>query len=61
VVLGGVGSLVGTAVAALSIGMINVIIEPVYGAVAAKVIALLIIVVFIQFRPEGMIAQKGRR
>ncbi len=61
VVLGGVGSLVGTAVAALSIGMINVIIEPVYGAVAAKVIALLIIVIFIQFRPEGMIAQKGRR
>jgi urea transport system permease protein len=41
--------------------MINVIIEPVYGAVAAKVIALLIIVIFIQFRPEGMIAQKGRR
>lgn len=61
VVLGGVGSLIGTAVAALSIGMINVIIEPVYGAVAAKVIALLIIVIFIQFRPEGMIAQKGRR
>jgi urea transport system permease protein len=61
VVLGGVGSLVGTAVAALTIGMINVIIEPAYGAVAAKVIALLIIVLFIQFRPEGMIAQKGRR
>ncbi|WP_234904961.1 urea ABC transporter permease subunit UrtB [Agrobacterium pusense] len=61
VVLGGVGSLVGTAVAALSIGMINVLIEPAYGAVAAKVIALLIIILFIQFRPEGMIAQKGRR
>lgn len=61
VVLGGVGSLVGTAIAALSIGMINVIIEPAYGAVAAKVVALLMIIIFIQFRPEGLIAQKGRR
>ncbi|AQQ03881.1 urea ABC transporter permease subunit UrtB [Roseibium algicola] len=61
VVLGGVGSLIGTAAAALGIGMINVIIEPLYGAVAAKVIVLLMIIVFIQFRPEGLIAIKGRR
>jgi urea transport system permease protein len=61
VVLGGVGSIVGTAVAALGIGMIDVIIEPLYGAVAAKVIVLLVIIVIIQFRPEGLIAVKGRR
>lgn len=61
VVLGGVGSLIGTAVAALGIGMINVVIEPLYGAVAAKVIVLLLIIVFIQFRPEGLVAVRKRR
>ena len=40
VVLGGVGSLVGTVVAALGIGRVNVLIEPICGAVAAKVIVL---------------------
>jgi urea transport system permease protein len=61
VVLGGVGSLVGTAIAALGIGLVNVGIEPFYGAVAAKVIALLLIIVLIQWRPEGLIAIRGRR
>jgi urea transport system permease protein len=61
VVLGGVGSLVGTAVAAFGIGLVNVGIEPFYGAVAAKVIALLLIVAIIQWRPEGLIAIKGRK
>lgn len=61
VVLGGVGSLFGTAIAALGIGLVDVGIEPFYGAVAAKVIALLLIVLLIQWRPEGLIAPKGRR
>lgn len=61
VVLGGVGSLLGTAVAALGIGLVNVGIEPFYGAVAAKVTALLLVIVLIQRRPEGLIALKGRR
>ena len=61
VVLGGVGSLVGTAIAAFGIGLVNVGIEPFYGAVAAKVIALLLIIAIIQWRPEGLIAIKGRR
>ena len=61
VVLGGVGSLFGTALAALGIGLVDVGIEPFYGAVAAKVIVLLLIVLLIQWRPEGLIAPKGRR
>jgi urea transport system permease protein len=61
VVLGGVGSLFGTAIAALGIGLVNVGIEPFYGAVAAKVTALLLVIVLIQWRPEGLIALKGRR
>jgi urea transport system permease protein len=61
VVLGGVGSLVGTAIAAFGIGLVNVGIEPFYGAVAAKVISLLLIIAIIQWRPAGLIAIKGRR
>ncbi len=61
VVLGGVGSLLGTAVASLGVGLVNVGIEPFYGAVAAKVIALLLIILIIQWRPSGLIAARGRR
>jgi urea transport system permease protein len=61
VVLGGVGTIGGTVVAALGIGQINVLIEPWYGAVAAKVIVLLMIIGFLQVRPEGLFAVKGRR
>lgn len=61
VVLGGVGTIVGTVVAALGIGQVNVLIEPVWGAVAAKVIVLLMIIAFLQWRPEGLFAIKGRR
>jgi hypothetical protein len=43
------------------IGQINVIIEPLYGAVAAKVVVLLLVIAFIQRRPEGLFAPKGRR
>jgi urea transport system permease protein len=61
VVLGGVGTIVGTVVAALGIGQVNVLIEPLWGAVAAKVIVLLMIIAFLQWRPEGLFAIKGRR
>jgi urea transport system permease protein len=61
VVLGGVGTIAGTIVAALSIGQVNVLIEPLWGAVAAKVIVLLMIIAFLQWRPEGLFAIKGRR
>ena len=60
VVLGGVGSLAGTAIASLGIGLVDVGIEPFYGAVAAKVVSLLIVILLIQWRPEGLIAAKGR-
>ena len=61
VVLGGVGSLAGTALASLGVGLVNVGIEPFYGAVAAKVIALILIILIIQWRPEGLVAARGRR
>ncbi|MEM1346704.1 MAG: urea ABC transporter permease subunit UrtB, partial [Pseudomonadota bacterium] len=61
VVLGGVGSLAGAVIASLGIGQINVAIEPVYGAVAAKVLVLVLVILFIQWRPEGLFAPKGRR
>jgi urea transport system permease protein len=60
VVLGGAGSLVGTLVSSLALGEINQFIEPFYGAVAAKVAVLLIIVVIIQRRPQGLFALKTR-
>ena len=61
VVLGGVGTIVGTVVAALGIGQVNVLIEPLWGAVAAKVIVLLMIIGFLQWRPEGLFVVKRRR
>ena len=61
VVLGGVGTIAGTVAAAFGIGQINVLIEPLYGAVAAKVIVLTMIILFLQWRPEGLFAVKGRR
>lgn len=61
VVLGGVGTIAGTVAAAFGIGQINVLIEPLYGAVAAKVIVLMMIIFFLQWRPEGLFAVKGRR
>lgn len=61
VVLGGVGTVVGTLVAALGIGGANVAIEPLYGAVAAKVIVLAGIILFLQRRPEGLFPARRRR
>ncbi len=60
VVFGGVGSLMGTLVGAMSLGVINKILEPVAGAVLGKVVVLVAIILFIQKRPRGLFAAKGR-
>jgi urea transport system permease protein len=60
VVLGGVGQLAGTVVAALGLGLMNKALEGLAGAVLAKILVLVFIVVFIQKRPQGLFALKGR-
>jgi len=60
VVFGGVGSLAGTLIGAMSLGLVNKIMEPWAGAVLAKVFVLVGIMLFIQRRPRGLFAQKGR-
>lgn len=60
VVLGGVGQLLGTVLASLGLGMLAKLLEPQTGAVLAKIAILLLIVLFIQKRPQGMFALKGR-
>lgn len=60
VVLGGVGQLAGTVVAALGLGEINKFLEPFAGAVLGKIIVLVLIILFIQKRPQGMFALRGR-
>jgi urea transport system permease protein len=60
VVLGGVGQLAGTVYAALGLGILNKVLEGWTGAVLAKIAVLVIIIVFIQKRPQGLFAVKGR-
>jgi urea transport system permease protein len=60
VVFGGVGNLWGTLVAALSLGIANKFLEPFAGAVLAKIAILVFIILFIQKRPRGLFALKGR-
>ncbi len=60
VVLGGVGQLAGTVYAALGLGILNKLLEGWAGAVLAKIMVLVFIVVFIQKRPQGLFALKGR-
>lgn len=60
VVLGGVGQLAGTVYAALGLGVLNKLFEAQAGAVLAKIAILVIIIVFIQKRPQGLFAVKGR-
>lgn len=60
VVLGGVGQLAGTVIAAFGLGEINKFLEPVAGAVIAKILILVFIIIFIQRRPQGLFAMKGR-
>jgi urea transport system permease protein len=60
VVLGGVGKLAGTVVAALGLGVVNKFLEPVSGAVLGKIFVLGFLILFIQRRPQGIFALKGR-
>lgn len=60
VVFGGVGNLWGTLVGAFSLGVANKFMEPMTGAVLAKIITLVFIILFIQIRPKGLFPQKGR-
>ncbi|WP_099866902.1 urea ABC transporter permease subunit UrtB [Pararhizobium haloflavum] len=60
VVFGGVGNLWGTLVGAFTLGVFNKLLEPHTGAVLAKVLVLVAIILFIQKRPRGLFALKGR-
>jgi urea transport system permease protein len=60
VVLGGVGQLAGTVYAALGLGVMNKFLEAWQGAVLAKIMILAFIIIFIQKRPQGLFALKGR-
>jgi urea transport system permease protein len=60
VVFGGVGNLWGTLISGFSLGVINKFMEPWVGAVLAKVLILIFIILFIQKRPRGLFPQKGR-
>ena len=60
VVFGGVGNLWGTLVGAMTLGIANKFLEPYAGAVLAKIFVLVFIILFIQKRPRGLFAQKGR-
>jgi urea transport system permease protein len=60
VVFGGVGNLWGTVVGALTLGVVNKFLEPVAGAVLAKIFVLVLLILFIQRRPRGMFPLKGR-
>jgi len=61
VVLGGVGQIIGTVVAALSIGWLNAILEYQTTASLAKVIVFILVIAFLQFRPAGIVARRAAR
>ena len=60
VVTGGVGKIAGTVAGALGLGVLNKFLEPAAGAVLGKIIVLILIVILIQKRPQGLFAPKGR-
>ncbi len=60
VVFGGVGKLVGCVVAAFSLGILNKVLEPIAGAVLGKIVVLVMVVLVIQKRPQGLFAPRGR-
>jgi urea transport system permease protein len=60
VVFGGVGNLLGTFFAAMGLGVVNKFLEPYSGAVLGKIFVLIFIILFIQWRPRGLFALKGR-
>ena len=60
VVFGGVGNLMGTLVGAMTLGVVNKVLEPFAGAVLGKIAVLVFIILFIQKRPRGLFALRGR-
>jgi urea transport system permease protein len=60
VVFGGVGNLWGTLIGAALLGIVNKLLEPVSGAVLGKIFVLVMIILFIQKRPRGLFALRGR-
>ncbi len=60
VVFGGVGNLWGTALGALTLGLANKVLEPSIGAVQGQIVLLIFIILFIQRRPRGLFALRGR-
>jgi urea transport system permease protein len=60
VVFGGVGNLWGSLIGGLSMGVVNQLLEPVAGAVLAKILVLIALILFIQARPRGLFPQAGR-
>jgi urea transport system permease protein len=60
VVFGGVGNLWGTLTGAMTLGILNKFLEPYAGAVLGKILVLVLVILFIQKRPRGLFAQRGR-
>jgi urea transport system permease protein len=60
VVLGGVGKIAGSVVAAFGLGILNKVLEPIAGAVLGKIVVLLAVILVIQKRPQGLFAPRGR-
>jgi urea transport system permease protein len=60
VVLGGVGKLMGSVIAAFGLGILNKLLEPFAGAVLGKIVVLMVVVLIIQKRPQGLFAQRTR-
>jgi urea transport system permease protein len=61
VVVGGVGNLFGTVYSALGIGTVDEILQQVFGSpVVGKITVLVVIILFLQWRPSGLFATKGR-
>jgi urea transport system permease protein len=60
VVFGGVGNLWGTLISGMGLGVVNKLLEPYAGAVIAKILVLVFLILFIQRKPRGLFPQKGR-
>jgi urea transport system permease protein len=60
VVFGGVGNLWGALIGGLTMGIVNQVLEPMAGAVLAKIAVLIALILFIQRRPRGLFPQTGR-
>jgi urea transport system permease protein len=60
VVFGGVGNLWGTLIGGMSMGIVNKLLEPYAGAVLGKILVLVLLILFIQWRPRGLFPQTGR-